>query len=303
MIRPDKLISGITLLLTALAVFAPGLRAYREIDCSTCHGAISAEWRSSLHAASWTSPVFEKEKETRSLAGPTTCACHAPDNVPAGFLGRAPELRADSLQAGVDCLACHMDRDRVAWSCGDTLYVPHWVRANRIYAEGKFCAGCHGWAEKAGEGCQDCHMPAVAGADADYPGLTPQSGQTHRSHACEGSRNPEMLARGAALETARKGRSLTLSVSNLIPVHAFPQDKRRRAEVLVVPVPGGQAAALWRETLKLAPDSTARFAVDLPGQTAAVRVQLRFYPAPAVWPDSFYLLVDRKVEQGGAGGN
>ena len=94
----------------------PGVSA-----CSTCHVAITSEWRSSLHAQAYSSPVFLKRKEGTGDSAQGSCSCHGPDNIAPEFLGKVPQTRKDSLHLGVDCLACHMDKDMVAFSSGEQV--------------------------------------------------------------------------------------------------------------------------------------------------------------------------------------
>jgi hypothetical protein len=270
------------------------LTAFRFIDCSSCHVKISEEWGSSLHAQGYTSPVFLKKKESPEYSGNTSCSCHAPRNLPQKFLGVDPELRSDSLESGVDCIACHMDNDLVAYSSGKELTVPHWVKKNDIYARGLFCTGCHRWGKNVELDCQDCHMPETAGAAADGPHFAPAQGASHLSHRWAGSRDPEKLAEGASLEARRNGESLVVKVTNEVGAHSFPVSGNRGAKVVIFT--GDAGRPLFEEPVRLAPDSAAEYSVRLPDNNTQTRIELRFYPAPAVWPDSFYALVRRLVK-------
>jgi len=257
-------------------------------DCSTCHVAITREWRSSPHAQAYISPVFLKRKEEPGDSGRSSCACHGPDNIAPEFLGKVPQARKESLHLGVDCLACHMDREMVAFSSGERRFVPHFTRMESIYSQGRFCTGCHSWAKGSGFDCQGCHMPELEGANSDGAHFSKADGATHRSHSWPGSRNPEMLARGAALNATRSGKQLGLSVTNLVGAHSFPAAGGHRAEIVVLSE--SSAEPVWEQTVSLAIDSTAEYSVELGGAGARTLVELRFYPAPEFWPDSFYVL-------------
>ena len=263
-------------------------------DCSTCHREITREWRSSLHAQAYISPVFLKRKEELSDSGQSSCSCHAPDNIAPEFLGAVPEEREDSLHLGVDCLACHMDKDMVAWSSGEQRYVPHFTRMNRMYSQGRFCTGCHRWGKGTGFDCQECHMPELRGANSDGPHIGKVTGATHRSHSWPGSRNPEILAQGAVLTSIRNGKQLSVSVTNVVGAHSFPVGDHHRAEIVVLSE--SSLDPVWGQSVKLAPDSTAEYSVKLRSARARAIVELRFYPAPAVWPDSFYVLYKEMID-------
>ncbi len=263
-------------------------------DCSTCHRTITREWRSSLHAQAYISPVFLKRKEELSDSGQSSCACHAPDNIAPEFLGAVPEEREDSLHLGVDCLACHMDKDMVAWSSGQQRYAPHFTRMDTMYSQGRFCTGCHGWGKESGFDCQECHMPELRGANSDGPHIEKVTGATHRSHSWPGSRKPEMLSQGVVLTAIRNGRELSLSVTNVVEAHTFPVIDRHQAEIVVLPE--SSLNPFWRQSVKLVRDSTAEYSVELRDANAHALVELRFYPVPAIWPDSFYVLHKEMID-------
>ena len=267
-------------------------RSARIIDCSSCHGTISSEWRISAHAGSYSSPLFLHELAKSEDSPATSCACHAPDFFVTGGIGRAPGKRADDLHLGIDCLACHMDKEMVAWADSRQYDVPHWVRDDKRYLKAIFCAGCHTWAKDAAVDCQDCHMPEQKGPVTDHPIFGRTGGSTHRSHSMHGLNDPEFLTTAAALEVGTNGKRLEISLSNLIPVHAFPQIRHRLAELAVVEEKNGRR--LWTEQVRLAADSTADYKVELPGRAEPLVVELRLYPSVELRPDSS-LLVAREV--------
>ena len=267
----------------------PGVSA-----CSTCHVAITSEWRSSLHAQAYSSPVFLKRKEGTGDSAQGSCSCHGPDNIAPEFLGKVPQTRKDSLHLGVDCLACHMDKDMVAFSSGEQVFVPHFTRTDSIYSQGRFCSGCHSWAKDTGFDCQECHMPELEGDGSDGAHIGKKAGATHRSHRWPGSRNPEILAQGAVLSATRSGEQLSLSVTNLVGAHSFPAAGGHRAEIVVLPE--SSANPVWEQSVSLAVDSTAEYSVKLSEARVRALVELRFYPAPELWPDSFYVLHKETID-------
>ncbi|MCE5272855.1 cytochrome c family protein [bacterium] len=277
---------GLTILFFLAAVAS--LSAQRRIDCAACHPEIAAGWRASAHARAWSTPGFEKA--LRALPDPlhSGCDCHAPDYfLPAG-LGSRPVQRSDSLGTGVDCLACHMDSCLTAYCSGTDLTVPHWVRSEPGFTEARFCTGCHSWGRGAEIACQDCHMTAGPG-----PSSVAKAGgasATHRSHRWEGSDSPDFIRGAESLAAARSADSLVLTLSNLLPAHAFPQGSHRKAELLLFGAAAGADSALWREPVRLEADSVARYPFGSDVAPAGARVELRYYPLPEVLPDSFYRL-------------
>ena len=266
-------------------------------DCATCHRSIADEWKTSLHGEAYTTPLFLAEKEKRSAAGESSCDCHAPQRLAPDRLGKRPAERGNSPQAGVDCISCHLDTEMVIWSSGEGMYVPHWTRQAPVYASGEFCAGCHSWAGPDPADCQECHMRPVAGLSADGPHLESPPGATHRSHRWAASRDPQVLAEAVAFKAVARGPDYTVEVTNLVPTHPFPGTHHRTAMVALVTE--SRTEPLWRESLSLAADSTATFTVKLPETTGATWFELRFYPAPAIWPDSFYVVQRAGLPAGG----
>ena len=263
-----------------------------EGDCAACHAAISGEWRSSLHAAAYSSPAFQQKLKESAAAGNSSCGCHTPAALPPGYLGREPAARAEAPERGVDCLACHMDSSLTAWSSGEERYVPHWTRQEKIYSSAAFCGGCHVWGRDSGYDCQTCHMPRVEGGPDDGPRIGRTAGAMHASHRWVGSRDPELLSGAAELEALRHGDSLQVTVSSLLSAHYFPQTRHRLLKVAALA--GG--GPIWESDLRLAPDSTAKFSVALPENLPGLRVELRFYPVPEVQTDSFYVIRRQAIE-------
>jgi Cytochrome c554 and c-prime len=274
---------------------ADNSQAARLVDCSSCHGRINSEWRTSAHAGAYSSPAFLNEIESADSATRNSCTCHSPDFLVTGGIGVRPARRADSLHLGIDCIACHMDKEMVAWSDGEEWMVPHRVRSDHRYSQAVFCAGCHTWAKDMTVDCQDCHMPEEKGPVTDHPMFDRPADSGHRSHRMPGFNDPEFLAGAALLDIETAGERLEISLTNLVPVHAFPQISRRNAELKVMEKNGDRM--LWNETVRLAADSTAFYKVEIPRDTKPLAVELRLYPAPAIWPDSSLLLI-RKVVAG-----
>lgn len=288
MIRFPAKCLGLILQLTVVSL----LNAQRIIDCGACHTAIAGEWRGSLHSRAWNTEAFSQDERRHTGLGGTSCGCHAPAAFVPDSIGSVPSLRADTLETGVDCISCHMDRGLTAYSSGKILTVPHWVRTERAFSEGRFCTGCHSWGHDGDAVCQDCHMPSAAGPSSTASG--DGSKASHRSHRWPGSLDPEFVRQAQSLETVRGAQGqLVLTLANLLSVHAFPQEKHRRAELLLFGQDGEKP--LWRGDVRLAADSSARYIIDPAASPAGSRVELRYYPVPEVRPDSFYSLESRII--------
>jgi hypothetical protein len=73
--------------------------------CEGCHVEVAAEWRASLHRASWTEPAFQRAYAREPLA---FCrACHAPE----APVAADPSAVLGAL--GVGCVTCHVDRGAI----------------------------------------------------------------------------------------------------------------------------------------------------------------------------------------------
>jgi len=210
----------------ALPEALPSLSAQ---SCNACHGALFEEWADSGHGDTWHSPLY---REALAAAGtPTYCLrCHLPlENQRAELIRGydeatlakpkldpnprfAPTLRGE----GVTCAACHVRDGQIygprTLRPGES---PHPVSHHPDLGESVTCAACHqltwpgteeqplydtyrewqgsAWAQ-AGVGCQDCHMPLMAG---------PVSGErfaAHRSHRIHGSADDATLARAVTVQ-------------------------------------------------------------------------------------------------------
>ncbi len=259
-------------------------------DCVTCHETIHREWSRSLHADAWRSPVFKHRQEQAGDSRKSACDCHAPGLSGGPEPAIAIELRSDNRAGGVDCLSCHMDDDRQIWSSGDSLYVPHFTAKAARYATGAFCASCHKWAANSEFDCQGCHMPSAKGGSSSGKHIAAQPRATHSSHRFSGSRDPVFLSGGAELKVAAEGNEFAITVTSLVPAHAFPAVEHHSLVLAVAAEKNGEPG--WNSEIELEPGGSVE--LQAPAAGGAV-VELRFYPSTQVWPDSFYVL--QRVEK------
>lgn len=215
----------------------------RQLDCATCHAAIDAQWRESLHAHAWTDPIVKAEYARSPAASCREC--------------HAPALAAEASR-GIDCAACHV-RDGVIVATTPSLrgIAAHPMRAEPALAEVDACGGCHQFdftddgihdpsealqntvreweasREQGGRTCQSCHMPSDRTAD----------GATHTSHRLRGLDDPTLLAeavevRGEARRTS-EGIEVAIVIGGDRIGHAFPTGDLFREAVLDVRTEGG----------------------------------------------------------------
>ncbi len=205
-------------------------------SCEPCHAAIVAEWRGSLHAASWTEPVFQAAYVREPLS---FCRnCHAPMNE-----GKTP--RGLAAREGVSCVTCHVRDGEILGGAGVAAAAPglHPVRKG-VTNDSAFCAPCHEfgfhmddvetaelqqstmseWRERLADGrtlksCQDCHMQSVDG---------------HKRHTFAVRREPGAIAKALDVDVSIYGTTLVVTVKARDVGHAVPTgDQYRRLELRV----------------------------------------------------------------------
>ena len=205
-------------------------------SCEPCHAAIVAEWRGSLHAASWTEPVFQAAYVREPLS---FCRnCHAPMNE-----GKTP--RGLAAREGVSCVTCHVRDGEILGGAGVATAAAglHPVRKG-VTNDSAFCGSCHEfgfhmdgvetaqlqqstmseWRERIADGrtvksCQDCHMPSVDG---------------HKSHTFAVRRERGAIAKALKVNVTVHGSMLIATVTAVDVGHSIPTgDLYRRLELRV----------------------------------------------------------------------
>lgn len=278
-------LASIAFMLTAVQTYA-----FRTADCSRCHGSISAEWSASLHADAYRNELFRNELVRRNAAGKTSCACHAPDIYMPGGMGQVPSQRADSLEYGVDCISCHMDRQMTAYSADYRTTVPHFVEIAQGMNAGAACAGCHSWIKDQSAPCQECHMPEVDGPVSDAPINDRSVSSSHRSHRFRGVGDREFLAGALDFAVEEKGGSLAVTVTSLVSFHKVPQSNFRKLVLVIT----GKDGSRENQVFSLEPDGSFSFEIDSAKNIA--KVEIRLYPSPEIQPDNSILIAGRNFE-------
>jgi hypothetical protein len=227
--------------------------AERNRQCEGCHADVAADWRASLHRASWTEPAFQRAYDREPLA---FCrGCHAPEAplASSGALEGTPSPPASPSvevgQLGVGCVTCHLDGASILGAseppAGPEAHrgaAPHAVVRDGRLDAAVACAGCHEFgfpkggapfgptepmqmtvdehrvSPAAGRSCASCHMPIARG---------------RRSHRFAASRDEAMLRSAVRVDARRDGTRVEVRLASLVEGHAFPTgDLFRRVEIL-----------------------------------------------------------------------
>jgi len=231
-----------------------GLTSLKAETCGTCHQAIYAEWRTTMHAAAYTDPFFQAywrkdEYEWSCLT------CHTPlENqlkqriiqFEGGDFSQPqftvnnrfdPELQ----QEGITCAACHL-RDGVIYGPypADQLNAPHPVAFDDRFLSERLCLDCHEvpakpfsflqsgicgtggeWADgpyiKKGYRCQTCHMPEVT-----RPLMAGQTNRKNGQHLWRGGHSPEQVAKALTITAKRQSKTIKVNITNSGAGHNFP---------------------------------------------------------------------------------
>ena len=174
--------------------------------CKECHQDIFRNWRNSLHALSFTNPIFQAAYnkayvQTKGEAKKYCLNCHAPTvRVTGDYDAELP-----ITMEGVTCDFCHTVSSIDLVNGGDPFTVSpgevkrsvlkdaesphHKTEYSADFASSKLCAGCHSFKNRHGvavgdtynewkssqsaeEGkqCQNCHMHEIAGKTATEGG-------------------------------------------------------------------------------------------------------------------------------------
>ncbi len=241
--------------------------------CGRCHRAIHLAWKSSAHARSMESRLFQDVleltgKEYGAAARKACLACHAPVAVQTGDLS----LQSKTSWEGVTCDYCHSIREvslaggnpkaRMEYGSAksgplkDSSSSAHATVYSEVHTSSLACAPCHEyrnpfgfpilttfteWKESkyAAEGrqCQSCHMSRVAG-DVVEPRLQRSSVAKINLHQMPGSHSIDQLASTVKAQLSAKHEldhlTVSIEVTNAAAGHYVPTGSPLRQLVLEV---------------------------------------------------------------------
>jgi len=210
-----------------------------DAECTRCHAEAAATWRGSLHAQSFTDPVYQR---SFSLEPTRFCHdCHAPEK--------------SSAEHGIGCVTCHDPAATgavLAAPASDDAKARAGTDAHRIVRDARFatdgaCASCHDFpfpdiearghdgarmqrtigehraSRFADRTCASCHMPKTA--------------QRGKSHAFTVVTDIAMLRRALVVKAARRdGDRVELDLEPGAVGHAFPTGDLFRRLLVVAEV-------------------------------------------------------------------
>ncbi len=263
---------GTTLLAGTEASLVPGVLNPSAV-CGSCHRQIYQMWQRSMHANSWSDPVFQASYmkayvETGGKARGICMPCHAPGAV----LSKDSDREA-STSEGISCDFCHsvvsvdLARPGRAFSVvldgvkrgplSDAVSPAHEVAKSDLHKSAEFCAGCHEYVSprglaifstytewkvspqaKEGKTCQHCHMPMTPGQT-----VKPELGIYRPEinlHDVSGGHSTEQVRKAASTRILRVAREqpktavVEVEVANIGSGHSIPTGLPTRKLVLEV---------------------------------------------------------------------
>lgn len=224
-------------------------RELADSDCQRCHTTIHAEWAASLHGQAWTDPVYQRAvRKTQKRQRESCHRCHVPQPLLVTGFGlderqrpRLPETRADELDLGVHCSACHADANGAMHGPHGGETEAHASVRDETFLSGRsdaLCLSCHTTqigpvlplgrdferlrTRDATKSCVGCHMPPVERSmakDGDEEAPVRQG----RSHALRGATDAAFVATAFEVTLRRLGDDrLELSLTNQGVGHRTP---------------------------------------------------------------------------------
>lgn len=150
------------------ALTRSGPLSVKAAKCGECHVDIYNEWKTSLHAAAWTDPLYRDE--TLDYQVKACRSCHIPQTIFTG--GKPVETRSYKQDEGVNCNVCHLNGGRQQGPFKPGPATPHATLMDpNFHRDAALCGKCHEgtyetWKQaKAADvrvkTCQECHMPSV----------------------------------------------------------------------------------------------------------------------------------------------
>lgn len=229
----------------APARFSPLEASLEPEACGTCHPAQYADWRTSLHAASFGPGVAGQHAELLAAdpAAAIACQdCHAPlaeqkSLAPGDGRFVANPVYQPALRArGVVCAACHVrgnerfappPRDGGRATTAPGAFPPHnGVTRSPAFLRSEFCRGCHQFAPGAlaleGTLVQNTYEEWRASRFARAGKQCQDCHMPDRRHRWRGIHDEAMVRSGVTIDADATPETITLRVRNTGVGHAFP---------------------------------------------------------------------------------
>lgn len=247
--------------------------------CATCHTDIHKQWANSLHASSFSDPVFLgvynelEEGEDRKYC----LKCHAP----LVRVSRDYDFSQTVTKEGVSCDFCHTIRnvdlskeEPFEFALGavkggpfeSEVEIGHRNIYSEIYLKSEFCAGCHevvnengfhvistytewknGPYAAMGVQCQNCHMPEVLGVSVVNPEIA-ETTRIANAHKFVGGHSEINISRAATLNQVihkvNDRVSVVVYVTNSEAGHYLPTGIPSRKVILTVKLLGSDRKVL-----------------------------------------------------------
>jgi len=279
--------------------------------CQVCHRDEALEWSKSAHAKAWTSETFAQTTSNRQQK--ECLHCHAPDRILETGFGKEPTLRAEMVELGVDCVACHQDANEAQHGRLGTKTDAHAVVKNDKFGSVEMCGTCHAkfgtveelkqtkWASDP-DACVTCHMPKVTRKIA----ITSEKELPAHVHTFLGA-DPEMFKKGVKVETSVSGDNLVVKLTSVEVGHNFPTGIDHVVAVVDVRVVSGGQEVLTHQTLladdrarggsdtRLKPSETRKITVPLQGKKGEAVVRILHKYTREVPDEKAKVLFETKV--------
>jgi len=205
--------------------------------CGMCHEDIYRDWKDSMHAAGWTSPLFQAIYKTWYKDNPDVVdcrTCHAPNSLALNGYGHEPGVTAGNLDHGITCTSCHLGVHGEVLGPRGSDDAPHASVKVDAFGSIQICNSCHGiegdelldnmkaeWEETGletdGITCQSCHMPL--GERRLYTGAEPTM---VRRHTFQGGHAEDWLEGVVTLSAEVEPDAVVVTVTNQKTGHNFP---------------------------------------------------------------------------------
>lgn len=232
--------------------------------CGACHQDHYDNWKNSLHALSYTNPIFQAAyqkayTESAGEAARICLPCHAPTTRITGDFAAKNEITRE----GITCDFCHSVEDvkkgGFVLKTGEVkrsalkVSAPkeHGAAYSEAFATSRLCSGCHDftnhlgtkvgntydeWKQseymKSGVHCQNCHM-------AEMPGKSAKEGGRNSIHDHSLAHSMEKMLGAVRVETKEPARTRDAVVADVRLTnegagHAIPTGTPARMLVLEV---------------------------------------------------------------------